>query len=65
MKIEYSILAALIALVYAVLVKFLPDFPVSPEMLMTLLIYVLLKLSVEVVGQPVRKFLARQFVKRS
>ena len=52
MKIEYSILAALIGLLYVVLIKFFPDFPFSPDVLMTFLLYVLLKLGVEVIGKP-------------
>lgn len=64
MKIEYSILAALIALVYAVIVKFLPDFPISPELMMTLLVYVLLKLGVEVVGKPAAQAIANRFRNR-
>lgn len=55
MKIEYSILSLAIALVYGIVVKFFPDFPVSPEVLLAFLVYVLLKLGVEVVGAPVRK----------
>lgn len=64
MKIEYTILAAFIALVYAILVKFLPDIPLDRDMLMTLFVYVLLKLGVEIVGEPIRRTLYRQFTKR-
>ena len=59
MKVEYSILAAFLGAAYLVIVKFLPDFPVSPEILLALIVYVLGKLGVEVVGQPLRKFFAR------
>jgi hypothetical protein len=52
-KIEYSILAALLALIYALIKNYLPDFPINPDMLMTLIIYVLLKLGVEVIGKPI------------
>jgi uncharacterized membrane protein YadS len=61
MKIEYSILSLALALVYGILVKFFPDFPLSPEVLLSFLVYVLLKLGVEVIGAPVRGFLARRF----
>lgn len=59
MKIEYTILAALIALVYAIITAFLPDFPISTELLLAFLVYVLLKLGVVVVGVPaVNKYLS-------
>ena len=54
MKIEYSILAAFLGAVYLVVLKFFPDFPVSPEVILALLVYVLGKLGVEVVGQSIR-----------
>jgi uncharacterized membrane protein YadS len=63
MKIEYSLLSLALALVYGILVKFFPDFPLSPEVLLSFLVYVLLKLGVEVIGAPVRGFLARRFNK--
>jgi hypothetical protein len=48
-------------LVYGILVKFFPDFPLNPETLLALLVYVLLKLGVEVIGAPIRSFLTRKF----
>ena len=51
-KIEYTILAAFVGLVYLILTKFLPEFPISPEMLLTLFVYVLVKLGVEIIGKP-------------
>jgi hypothetical protein len=59
MKIEYSILALALALVYGILINFLPDFPIDPETLLAFIVYVLVKLGVEVVGAPARRFLAR------
>jgi hypothetical protein len=53
-KIEYTLLSLFIALVYGIVKKFLPDFPISPDVLLTFLVYVLLKLGVEVIGNPVR-----------
>lgn len=61
MVIEYTLLALLMALVYGLITKFLPDFPISQELFYTLIVYVLVKLGVSVVGAPVRKFLARSF----
>ena len=52
-RIEYSILAAFVALAYAVVKVALPDFPVTEQALLAGLIYVLMKLSVEVIGKPV------------
>ena len=59
MKIEYSLLSLALALVYGIIQKFFPDFPLSAEVLLSFLVYVLLKLGVEVIGAPVRKFLSR------
>ncbi len=59
MKIEYSILSLALALVYGIVIKFFPDFPISPEILLTFVVYVLVKLGVEVTVPALRKFLAR------
>lgn len=61
MKIEYTILAAFIALAYAIIRQFFPDFPIDPETLLAFLVYVLLKLGVVIIGAPVRSFLTRKF----
>ena len=55
MKLNYAILAAFLGAVYLVVKEYLPDFPVSLEVILALLVYVLGKLGVEVVDQPVRK----------
>jgi uncharacterized membrane protein YadS len=59
MNVEYSLLGLALALVYGIITKFFPDFPISPEILLTFVVYVLLKLGVNVIGAPVRKFLSR------
>ncbi len=59
MKIKLSLLALALALVYAIVIQFLPDFPLSEETVLALLIYVLSKLGVEVVEARVAAFLAR------
>lgn len=60
MKIEYSILALALALVYGVIVQFFPDFPIDQGTLLAFVVYVLLKLGVDVIGAPaVRRFLSR------
>jgi hypothetical protein len=50
MKIEYSLLVLALALVYGIIVTVAPDFPISQEVLLTFIVYVLLKLGVEVVN---------------
>jgi hypothetical protein len=55
MKLEYTLLAVLMAAVYGLITYFLPDFPLSQEVFYGLIIYVLLKLGVEIIGQPIRK----------
>lgn len=60
MTIEYTIVAIVIALIYTIIVKFLPDFPVSPEVFQVIILYLLAKIGVEVVGKPLaRAFRAR------
>ena len=60
MKVEYSILALALALVYGILVQFFPDFPLSQDVLLSFVVYVLLKLGVEIGGAPAaRKLIAR------
>lgn len=49
MKIKYSLLALALGLVYAVILEFAPDFPLSQDVLLSLVVYVLLKLGVEIV----------------
>lgn len=62
MKVEYSLLALALALVYGVIKQFLPDFPISPDVLLAFVVYVLLKLGVEVVGAPAfRAFYQKYF----
>jgi len=55
MKIEYSLLALVLALVYGIITQFLPDFPLSLEVLSAFIVYVLVKLGVEVVTPSVRR----------
>ena len=61
MVVEYTLLTLVLALVYGLVTKFLPDFPLSQELFYTLIVYVLAKLGVAVVGAPVRAFLASKF----
>ena len=51
-KIEYTILAAFVALAYAIVRAAFPDIPFTEQSLLGLLIYVLMKLGVEVIGKP-------------
>jgi hypothetical protein len=59
LKVEYSILSLALALAYGLLTQVLPDFPLDEQTLGTFLLYVLLKLGVEIVNPPVRAFFAR------
>jgi hypothetical protein len=60
MKLSYTLVALTIALVYGIIVTVAPDFPISEEILLTFVIYVLIKLGVEVVEPAVRAFLVRR-----
>ena len=51
-KIEFTILAAFVGLLYAILKFAFPDFPGTEQALMALFLYVLAKLGVEVIGKP-------------
>ena len=59
-KLEYSLLAISIALLYGIIKQFLPDFPLSEEVLIALFVYVLAKLGVEVVKPFVFSFLVKR-----
>jgi len=62
-KIEFTILAAFVGLLYVILKFALPDFPGTEQALLALFLYVLAKLGVEVVGKPVLKRLfPKQFM---
>lgn len=52
-KLEYTILAAFVGLLYAIIAVATPDAPITEQGLLTFLLYVLAKLGVEVVGKPV------------
>lgn len=52
-RVEYSILAALVGLIYEIIQAADATAPVTEQALLALLLYVLAKLGVEVVGKPV------------
>ena len=60
MKLEYTLLLAAIGLLYALIKNFFPDFPIQPDVLIAFFLYVLAKLGVEVVGQPLRSYLTNK-----
>jgi uncharacterized membrane protein YgaE (UPF0421/DUF939 family) len=60
MKISYTLLALALALVYGVIVSLFPDFPISQEVLLAFVVYVLLKLGVEITEPAVIDFLVRR-----
>lgn len=61
MKLEYTIAVIAIGLIYAVITKFLPDFPVSPEVFQVIILYLLVKLGIEIVGKPLAARIRRLF----
>ena len=48
MKTEYTIVLIAISLVYAVITKWFPDFPVSPEVFQVVILWLLAKIGIEV-----------------
>ena len=64
MTIEFTIVAIAVSLIYALITKFLPDFPVSPEVFQVVILYLLAKIGVEVIGRPLAsKFRAMRSAK--
>ena len=63
MKLSLTLVALAVGLVYGLLVNFFPDFPITQEVLLGIVIYVLLKLGVEIVEPVVRAFLVRRGLK--
>lgn len=61
MKLEYTLLFAFVSFLATLVKVYAPDFPLTFEALLALALYVAAKLGVEVVGQPVRNFLASRF----
>ena len=57
MKLDYALLALIMGAVYGLIKLFLPDFPLSQDMFFVLIVYVLVKLGVEIVGAPLRRVL--------
>lgn len=60
MVLDYTLLAVVFVGLYNLVVYFLPDFPLGSEVTFNLLLYILSKLGVDVVGQPIREFLHRR-----
>jgi hypothetical protein len=60
MKLSLSLLTLIIALVYGIIVNFFPDFPIDEGTLLAFVVYVLLKLGVEVVEPVIRAALVKR-----
>jgi putative effector of murein hydrolase LrgA (UPF0299 family) len=59
MKLSLTLLTLAVGLVYGIIVQFYPDFPVSQDVLLAFIVYVLLKLGVEVAEPVMRAALVR------
>jgi hypothetical protein len=59
MKLSYTLIALAVGLVYGIIVNFAPDFPISQEVLLTFVFYVLVKLGVEIVEPLIRARLVK------
>lgn len=55
MKLEYTIVAAVIGALYLIVKQFAPDFPITPDMFLLIFLWALAKLGVEIVGKPAAK----------
>jgi len=55
MKTEYTIVLIAISLIYAVITKWFPDFPVSPEVFQVVILWLLAKIGIEVSVPPASK----------
>ena len=63
MKLSLTLVALAVGLVYGIIVQYFPDFPVSLEVLLGFVVYVLVKLGVEIVEPAVRAYLVRRGLK--
>ncbi len=64
MKTEYTIVLIAISLIYAVITKWFPDLPITPEVFQVVILWLLAKIGVEVVGRPLaNKFRAMRSAK--
>lgn len=52
MTLEYSIVVIVVALLYAIITKFFPTFPISPDVFQIVILWLLAMLGIEVVGKP-------------
>ena len=64
MKLSLTLLALGVALVYGIIKQVAPDFPISQETVFAFILYVLVKLGVEVVEPAVRSFFVRRGYER-
>jgi cation transporter-like permease len=60
MKLSLTLIALAVGLAYGIVVQYFPDFPVSQDVLLAFVVYVLIKLGVEIVEPAVRAFLVRR-----
>jgi hypothetical protein len=60
MKIDYSVLTAILAAAYLILKQVAPDFPITEQGLLLLVIWALAQLGVEVTAPAVRRFLIKR-----
>ena len=60
MKLEYGLLVLALGLVYGIIKQYFPDFPIDQPTLLAFVLYVLLKLGVEIVNQPLRNALVKR-----
>ncbi len=54
MKLSLTLLALAVGLVYGIIVNYFPDFPVSQDVLLGFVIYILAKLGIEIVEPLIR-----------
>jgi len=59
MKLTLTLVALAVGLVYGLIVNYFPDFPVSQDVLLAFVVYVLAKLGIEIVEPLVRAGLVK------
>ena len=68
MTVEYTLVGLFVAFLYAIVVQFLPDFPISDTVFQGIILYSLVKLGVTVAGKPsdiIRAYFAPKVTKKS
>lgn len=60
MTIDYGLLALAVGLIYAILLKWFPDFPITQEILLAIALWAVAKVGVVIIGEPLKGSLRKR-----